>query len=113
MTAVHFRVESESPRVLAQTPQGEFELQALWLRERCQDPDHVDPDTAQRIFDPHRLPEDLELVAAGEDADAAEDPTDESDSNDETDDDETAADAESTDDESEADADAGGGGDDE
>jgi gamma-butyrobetaine dioxygenase len=69
MTAVHFRVESESPRVLAQTPQGEFELQALWLRERCQDPDHVDPDTAQRIFDPHRLPEDLELVAAGEDAD--------------------------------------------
>ncbi|MDZ7788530.1 MAG: TauD/TfdA family dioxygenase [Halofilum sp. (in: g-proteobacteria)] len=69
MTAVHFRVESESPRVLAQTPQGEFELPALWLRERCQDPDHVDPDTAQRLFDPHRLPEDLELTAASEDGD--------------------------------------------
>lgn len=69
MFAVRFHAESEPPRVVAQTPDGEFELQALWLRERCQDPGHVDPDTAQRLFDPHRLPEDLELVAASEEAD--------------------------------------------
>jgi|AntDeeMinimDraft_5_1070356.scaffolds.fasta_scaffold04391_2 small subunit ribosomal protein S4e len=65
------------------------------------------------VIDENFVDEDETVTAAGEDADAAEDPTDESDSNDETDDDETAADAESTDDESEADADAGGGGDDE
>lgn len=69
MSAVSFHVESGTPRVLARTPQGEFELPALWLRERCQDPEHVDPDTAQRLFDPHRLPDDLELVAASEDGD--------------------------------------------
>lgn len=39
-----------------------MELPALWLRERCQDPDHLDPHTQQRLFDPHRLPDDLALV---------------------------------------------------
>ncbi|MDZ7810483.1 MAG: TauD/TfdA family dioxygenase [Arhodomonas sp.] len=46
--------------------QGEerFELPALWLRERCQDADHLDPTTQQRLFDPHQLPDDLALTAA-------------------------------------------------
>lgn len=64
MTDVVFRVEPESSRVLAQTADSEFELPALWLRERSQDPDHLDPHTQQRLFDPHQLAEDLELVAA-------------------------------------------------
>jgi gamma-butyrobetaine dioxygenase len=64
MTDVRFRVESTPPRVIAQHADKEIELPALWLRERCQDPEHLDPDTEQRLFDPHRLPEDLELIEA-------------------------------------------------
>jgi gamma-butyrobetaine dioxygenase len=41
-----------------------MELAALWLRERCQDPAHLDPHTQQRLFDPHRLPDDLALIHA-------------------------------------------------
>ena len=69
MADVGFDVQSEPPRVVARTPAGKRELPALWLRERCQDPAHLDPDTAQRLFDPHRLPDDLELVAARDEGD--------------------------------------------
>lgn len=69
MTDVAFHVQSSPPRVLAETATGTLEVPALWLRERCQDPGHLDPDTAQRLFDPHRLPDDLELVAAHDDGD--------------------------------------------
>lgn len=61
---VDFRVEPNPPQVFARTSGGEFNLPALWLRERSQDPEHLDPDTQQRLFDPHQLPEDLELLAA-------------------------------------------------
>lgn len=64
MTSVTFHVHSTPPSVIAQTTSGATELPALWLRERCQDGVHVDLDTGQRLFDPHRLPEDLELVGA-------------------------------------------------
>jgi gamma-butyrobetaine dioxygenase len=70
MSEVHFKLETHPPRILAQAAAGTMELPALWLRERCQDPASLDPDTQQRLFDPHRLPEDLTLVqvmAAGED----------------------------------------------
>jgi len=62
MSQVTFRVEPDTPAVAARTASGEVRLPALWLRERCQDPEHLDPDTEQRLFDPHRLPEDIELV---------------------------------------------------
>jgi gamma-butyrobetaine dioxygenase len=42
------------------------ELPALWLRERCQDPESLDPHTQQRLFDPHRLPDHLSLVRVEE-----------------------------------------------
>lgn len=64
MADIGFRVESAPPRVVARTAGGDIELPALWLRERCQDPAHLDPDTEQRLFDPHVLPADLELVEA-------------------------------------------------
>ncbi|SDF91767.1 gamma-butyrobetaine dioxygenase [Limimonas halophila] len=64
MIDVDFRVESQPPRVVARTAQGEMELPALWLRERCQDAQHLDPDTEQRLFDPHQLPDDLTLTEA-------------------------------------------------
>lgn len=62
--AVQFKLETNPARVFARTRQGLLELQALWLRERCQDAEHRDPHTQQRLFDPHRLPEDLALIDA-------------------------------------------------
>ncbi|MHB8814361.1 MAG: TauD/TfdA family dioxygenase [Steroidobacteraceae bacterium] len=66
MNGVRFRFETAPPRILAQTGETFRELPALWLRERCQDPHSLDPHTQQRLFDPHRLPDDLSLVGAEE-----------------------------------------------
>ena len=62
MNGVRLKLETAPPRILAQTGKTAVELPALWLRERCQDPRSLDPHTQQRLFDPHRLPEDLALV---------------------------------------------------
>jgi gamma-butyrobetaine dioxygenase len=70
MNGVRFKLESDPPRVLAELEAHIMDLQPLWLRERCQDAANLDPDTQQRLFDPHRLPDDLALVrveGAGED----------------------------------------------
>lgn len=64
MSEVRFQVETNPPRVLARTGERLIELPALWLRERCQDPEHLDPVTQQRLFDPHQLAEDLVLTGA-------------------------------------------------
>lgn len=64
MKPVRFRVDHQTPRINAVCEQGEFPLPALWLRERCQDPAHVDTRTQQRLFNPHDLPEDLALTEA-------------------------------------------------
>ncbi len=62
MSGVRLELETAPPRIVAQTGGSATELPALWLRERCQDPVHLDPHTQQRLFDPHRLPDDLALV---------------------------------------------------
>ncbi|MDE2263499.1 MAG: TauD/TfdA family dioxygenase [Gammaproteobacteria bacterium] len=62
MNGVRLKLVTAPPRVLAQTGNTAVELPALWLRERCQDPVSLDPQTQQRLFDPHRLPDDLALV---------------------------------------------------
>lgn len=71
MSKLRVTLESSPPRVLVQTAQGTRELPALWLRERSRDPQSLDPHTEQRLYDPHRLPDDLALVRiekrAGED----------------------------------------------
>lgn len=64
MAEISFRIESEPCGVFAQTGADEIELPALWLRERSQDAAHLDPYTHQRLFDPHQLDDDLQLVAA-------------------------------------------------
>jgi len=64
MSDVQFRIDSRCPCVIASQGGEELLLPALWLRERCQDPAHVDPQTHQRLFNPHELPDDLALVAA-------------------------------------------------
>lgn len=66
MSDVRVRLETDPPRVLAQCGRSALELPALWLRERCQDPVNLDPDTQQRLFDPHRLPDDLALVSVAD-----------------------------------------------
>ena len=73
MCEVQFEIDTAPPRVIARRSQGPFELPALWLRERCQDAGHVDPETQQRLFDPHRLPDDIVLRGAKRvDADTVE-----------------------------------------
>ena len=69
MSGVRLKLETAPPRVLAQTGNTAVELPALWLRERCQDPGNLDPHTEQRLFDPHRLPDDLALVSVEESGD--------------------------------------------
>lgn len=63
MNDVRFKLETNPPRILAQAGASTVELPALWLRERCQDPVNLDAHTEQRLFDPHRLPDDLALVS--------------------------------------------------
>lgn len=63
MSSVRFQIDPQAPGIKVQRGQDEIELPALWLRERCQDPAHVDPQTRQRLFNPHELPEDLALTA--------------------------------------------------
>jgi gamma-butyrobetaine dioxygenase len=62
MAGVRLRLQTDPPRVLAEVAPHTLELPALWLRERCQDAASLDPHTQQRLFDPHRLPDDLALV---------------------------------------------------
>lgn len=66
MNGVRLKLETAPPRVLAEIGDTAMELPALWLRERCQDPASLDPGTQQRLFDPHRLPDDLALVSVEE-----------------------------------------------
>lgn len=67
MNGVKFLIEPRIPRVAAQIGGEKFPLPALWLRERCQDAAHVDPQTQQRLFNPHELPADLALTDIGTD----------------------------------------------
>ncbi len=68
MSTIRFRIDSASARVIVVSGSDELELPALWLRERCQDPAQVDARTRQRLFNPHELPEDLDLTAVEADA---------------------------------------------
>jgi len=64
-------VSAEPPRVTARNGGEPRAVPALWLRERCHDPEHLDPVTQQRLFDPHQLPADLALTEARLDEDGA------------------------------------------
>lgn len=64
MKPVRLKLETDPPRMLAEAGTSTMDLPALWLRERCQDSASLDADTQQRLFDPHRLPDDLALVRA-------------------------------------------------
>ncbi|MGA8259537.1 MAG: TauD/TfdA family dioxygenase [Arenicellales bacterium] len=63
MTDVRFQIDPSGPRITVCSERGETDLPALWLRERSRDAEQVDPQTHQRLFDPHHLPDDLCLTA--------------------------------------------------
>lgn len=71
MQAVRFHLDPETPAVKATWGDREFTLPALWLRERCRDPEHVDPHTNQRLFNPHELPDDLALTGLESDGEGS------------------------------------------
>jgi len=65
MSEPAFHVQESPAKVFATDAAGtRTELPALWLRERCQEPESLDVATQQRLFNPHHLDEDLTLVEA-------------------------------------------------
>ncbi|ETX12531.1 gamma-butyrobetaine hydroxylase [Marinomonas ushuaiensis DSM 15871] len=62
MKKVTFSINEESNTLFAQFDGKDIELAALWLRERCQDEQHLDKISKQRFFDPHQLPNDLSIT---------------------------------------------------
>lgn len=65
MSEPAFHVQESPAKVFATNAAGtRIELPALWLRERCQEPESLDAATQQRLFNPHNLDEDLTLVEA-------------------------------------------------
>lgn len=67
MNRIRFQIDTVSPRIVARLERGDMELPALWLRERSRDPEQLDPQTHQRLFNPHELPDDLILTAVEHD----------------------------------------------
>ncbi len=65
MSEPEFVVQESPAKVFVTDASGtRTELPALWLRERCQEPESLDGPTQQRLFNPHQLDADLTLVAA-------------------------------------------------
>lgn len=61
--AVRIVADTEGARLLLAGAGEPMPLPALWLRERSADPEHLDAVTLQRLFNPHRLPDDLALLS--------------------------------------------------
>ncbi len=61
--AMRIEADQDSCRLYFVRGGERTELPPLWLRERSLEPDQCDPATRQRLFDPHRLPEDLAITA--------------------------------------------------
>jgi len=66
------QVDEAAGRITLVREDSSVELSPLWLRERSPDPDQCDPVTRQRLFDPHRLPDDLALTSIRSDGDTLE-----------------------------------------
>ena len=60
---VKYRIDENQAQILASIDGREVALPALWLRERCQDANSLDPVTRQRFFDPHQLDVDVALLS--------------------------------------------------
>ncbi len=64
MIKLEIEGSDSAPEVVLRGDGEDRRLPALWLRERTEDPCQLDLVTRQRLFNPHRLPEDLHLTAA-------------------------------------------------
>lgn len=66
MNSISFCVDENSARVDILVDGKLRPVNAIWLRERCQDPANLDPITKQRLFDPHAIDPDLRIVSVEE-----------------------------------------------
>jgi len=64
MGAIRIVASPDGPQLLIRSGSSERTLPALWLRPRSYDETQRDAVTGQRLVNPHRLPEDLKLIAA-------------------------------------------------
>lgn len=59
-----FIIQEHPAAVLVDNGDSPFEISPLWLRERTQDPDQLEPLTQQRLFDSHAIDAELTLQHA-------------------------------------------------
>jgi gamma-butyrobetaine dioxygenase len=64
MSQLSFRVEPGSAIVNVIANGKVITLSPLWLRERCQDKEYLDSQTQQRLFDPHALDPNIQVLSA-------------------------------------------------
>ncbi|MBC7706159.1 MAG: hypothetical protein H7274_19695, partial [Rhodoferax sp.] len=64
MPEIIIEQSAQSPHLVLRDGFVETPLPALWLRARSPDPSQRDQVTGQRLVNPHRMPEDLELTEA-------------------------------------------------
>ncbi|MFK3799981.1 MULTISPECIES: TauD/TfdA family dioxygenase [unclassified Pseudomonas] len=62
MHATELDIQQTPPAIKLLTESGEYEVPALWLREKTQDPDATDSLTQQRLFDSHLIDPDIRLI---------------------------------------------------
>lgn len=63
MQATELKIQRTPPAVKFSTGQDEYDVPALWLREKTQDPNSTDPVTQQRLFDSHLIDPEIQLTA--------------------------------------------------
>ncbi len=64
MSQLSFRVDPGSAIVNVIANGKVVTLSPLWLRERCQDKEYLDSKTQQRLFDPHALDPNIQVLSA-------------------------------------------------
>ena len=59
-----FVIQEQPPAIVVIDGQQSREISPLWLRERTQAPDQLEPMTQQRLFDSHAIDANLALTQA-------------------------------------------------
>ncbi|PTU03226.1 gamma-butyrobetaine hydroxylase, partial [Pseudomonas sp. HMWF031] len=66
MQVTELKLQQAPPAVKFSTGQDEYDIPALWLREKSQDPASTDPITQQRLFDSHLIDPEIKLTEVEE-----------------------------------------------
>ncbi|MQQ34687.1 DUF971 domain-containing protein [Pseudomonas sp. SZ57] len=62
MRVTELKIQQNPPALKFSTGQDEYDIPALWLREKTQDPESTDTNTQQRLFDSHLIDPDVQLT---------------------------------------------------